>query len=470
MTTKTRFAPSPTGSLHIGGVRTALYSWLHARHHDGKFVLRIEDTDLKRSTNEATDTILKCMEWLGLDYDEGPYYQTQRTLRYREVIDELISTDNAYYCYCTKEEVNKMRDEAMKRGEKPRYNGFWRDRKESPPSDVDPVVRFKTPLDGQIIIDDLVQGKVVFNNKELDDLIIARADGSATYNLTVVVDDMDMGITDVIRGDDHLNNTPRQINILKSLNVSIPNYAHIPMILDTNGKKLSKRNDDASVLKYHDEGYIAEALLNYLVRLGWSKGDQEVFSIKEMISDFDIKRVNKSSSSLNTKKLRWLNQHYLKNIKTSVAVDFLTNFYEEKNLSLSDGPHLEALIEVQKNRVHTLRELAEKSTFFYNDRYEYDNKVAMKYLIPEIMEPMTILHELLNELDDWQALNIKSIFESTTNQFDIDIGKLAQPVRVAITGTGISPGIDETLYLLGKTKSLARLRRGIDFIITNSAS
>ena len=470
MTIKTRFAPSPTGSLHIGGVRTALYSWLHARHNNGSFVLRIEDTDLERSTDEATDIILKCMDWLGLDYDEGPYYQTQRSKRYQDVIEELLETDNAYYCYCTKDEVENMRKEAMKRGEKPKYNGYWRNKKRIPKSTEKPVVRFKNPLDGEVVLDDLVQGKVVFNNEELDDLIIARADGSATYNLSVIVDDMDMKITDVIRGDDHLNNTPRQINILKSLKANIPNYAHIPMILDSDGKKLSKRNSNASILTYRDEGYIPEALLNYLIRLGWSKGDQEIFSIKEMISDFDIKKVNKSSSSLNIKKLRWLNQQYMKDINISKAVKFLTEFFDMKNVSIKDGPSLEELIEFQKDRVHTLTELAEKSVFFYSDFDEYDNKLAAKHLIAEVLEPMSKFCQSLEELNDWESIKIKNIFESTINQYEIDFGMLAQPVRVAITGTGISPSIDQTLYLLGKAKSLVRLHRAIDHIKNNTPS
>ena len=288
MIVRTRFAPSPTGSLHVGGIRTALFSWLHAKHNAGEFILRIEDTDRERSTDEATKIILDGMSWLNLDYDKGPYFQSKRLERYKEIIQQLIESNNAYYCYCSKEKLDVMREEAMKEGKKPRYNGSCRDRSAPPPKDIDPVVRFKTPFDGSVVIDDLVQGKVVFQNIELDDLIIARTDGTPTYNLTVVVDDIDMEITDIVRGDDHLNNTPRQVNIFNALGVPQPNYAHIPMILGVDGKKLSKRDAVSSILEYRDEGYLPEALLNYLVRLGWSKGDQEIFSIDEMISEFKV--------------------------------------------------------------------------------------------------------------------------------------------------------------------------------------
>jgi glutamyl-tRNA synthetase len=470
MAIKTRFAPSPTGSLHIGGVRTALFSWLYARHHNGKFILRIDDTDRQRSTDAAIEIILKCMDWLGLDYDEGAYYQTQRSERYREAIKQLLETGDAYHCYCSKEEIDNMREEAMKHGKKPRYNGFCRNRKEPLPNNIEPVVRFKNPLDGTVIVDDLVQGEVIFKNEELDDLIIARADGSATYNLAVVVDDMDMKITDVIRGDDHLNNTPRQINILKSLNAEIPNYAHIPMILGSDGKKLSKRDDVASALKYRDKGYLAEALLNYLVRLGWSKGDQEIFTINEMISEFDIRQVNKSASKLNPKKLRWLNQHYLKNINNSLVTELVANFFEEMNISIGDGPQLETLIEVQKHRSDTLKDLAEKSVFFYEEFDEYDNNSAKKHLLPAVLEPLNTLYSLLQDTNDWCNTDIKNAIEKTADQFGINIGKLAQPIRIAVTGADISPSIDDTLRLLGKDKSLARLRRGIDFITNHSSS
>ena len=467
---RTRFAPSPTGSLHIGGVRTALFSWLYAKHNQGEFILRIEDTDRERSTDESTQIILDSMKWLGLDFDEGPYYQSARLERYKEVIKQLIETGNAYYCYCTKEEVNTMRDEAIKRGEKPRYNGFWRDRKESPPSDVDPVVRFKTPLDGQIIVDDLVQGKVVFDNKELDDLIIARADGSPTYNLTVVVDDMDMKITDVIRGDDHFNNTPRQVNILNALDMPLPNYAHVPMILSEAGKKISKRDDISNILKYKNDGYLHEAILNYLVRLGWSKGDQEVFSIEEMISEFDIKDVNKSASRINNEKLLWLNQEYLKNADNVYLKNLLVDIFNELSIQTDTGPDLNDLIEVQKKRTITLRDMADQSIIFYIDSIQYDAKLAEKFLKPIVLEPMQTLYKLLENMNEWNNENLKEAIEKSANSYDIKMAKLAQPLRVAVTGKNISPSIDDTLRLLGKKNTLKRLNSAIDYIENLSPS
>tara|TARA_B100001540_G_C15808677_1_gene643381 strand:- start:104 stop:1513 length:1410 start_codon:yes stop_codon:yes gene_type:complete len=467
---RTRFAPSPTGSLHIGGVRTALFSWLYAKHNQGEFILRIEDTDRERSTDESTQIILDSMKWLGLDFDEGPYYQSARLERYKEVIKQLIETGNAYYCYCTKEEVNTMRDEAIKRGEKPRYNGFWRDRKESPPSDVDPVVRFKTPLDGQIIVDDLVQGKVVFDNKELDDLIIARADGSPTYNLTVVVDDMDMKITDVIRGDDHFNNTPRQVNILNALDMPLPNYAHVPMILSEAGKKISKRDDISNILQYKNDGYLHEAILNYLVRLGWSKGDQEVFSIEEMISEFDIKDVNKSASRINDEKLLWLNQEYLKNADNVYLKNLLVDIFNELSIQTDTGPDLNDLIEVQKKRTITLRDMADQSIIFYIDSIQYDAKLAEKFLKPIVLEPMQTLYKLLENMNEWNNENLKEAIEKSANSYDIKMAKLAQPLRVAVTGKNISPSIDDTLRLLGKKNTLKRLNSAIDYIENLSPS
>jgi glutamyl-tRNA synthetase len=467
MTIKTRFAPSPTGLLHIGGIRTALFSWLYARHNNGKFVLRIEDTDRERSTDEAVQVILDGMAWLGLDYDEGPFYQTQRFDRYQEVINQLLEEGHAYRCTCSKERVDQIRNEAMSRGDKPRYDGHCRSLNLS---DENSVIRFKNPIDGNVAVSDQVQGNVVFENCELDDLIIARSDGTPTYNLTVVVDDMDMGITQVIRGDDHLNNTPRQINILKALGAQIPDYAHIPMILGPDGKKLSKRDGAASILQYRADGYLPKALLNYLVRLGWSKGDQEIFSIDEMISEFDIKDVNKSASSINPEKLLWLNQHYLKNSDSASLAKSLADLFQIMNVSMDDGPEMEDLIEVQKQRTDTLKDMAEQSVFFYKDFDEYDANSAKKHLRPVILEPLIALHESLKKLQDWDNENIKGVIEETAEKFEIKMGKIAQPLRVAVTGTGISPSIDDTLRLLGQEKSLNRLLRGINFIENRASS
>ena len=464
MIVRTRFAPSPTGSLHVGGIRTALFSWLHAKHNAGEFILRIEDTDRERSTDEATKIILDGMSWLNLDYDKGPYFQSKRLERYKEIIQQLIESDNAYYCYCSKEKLDVMREEAMKEGKKPRYNGSCRDRSAPPPKDVDPVVRFKTPFDGSVVIDDLVQGKVVFQNIELDDLIIARTDGTPTYNLTVVVDDIDMEITDIVRGDDHLNNTPRQVNIFNALGVPQPNYAHIPMILGVDGKKLSKRDAASSILEYRDKGYLPEALLNYLVRLGWSKGDQEIFSIDEMISEFDLRSVNKSASSINPKKLLWLNQHYIKNSDNEKLIFMLNSFFDDMNISIDSGPDLSDLVSVQKDRIETVKDLAEHSTFFYEDFKKYDEKMAEKYLQPVLLKPFKELYEEFDNNTSWDNENIKSILNKLAEEFDIKIGKLAQPLRVAITGKNVSPGIYDTVRLLGREKTLKRLNNAIKFI------
>ena len=467
MEIRTRFAPSPTGLLHIGGIRTALFSWLYAKHHKGQFVLRIEDTDRERSTDEAVQVILDGMAWMGLEHDEGPYYQTQRFERYLEVINELLDNGHAYRCTCSKERLEKIRNEAMSRGEKPRYDGLCRSLNLT---EENTVIRFKNPTDGHVVVNDQVQGDVIFDNSELDDLIIARSDGSPTYNLTVVVDDMDMAITEVIRGDDHLNNTPRQINIFNALGAKAPNYAHIPMILSPEGKKLSKRDGAASVLQYRDDGILPEALLNYLVRLGWSKGDQEIFSIDEMVSAFDIKDVNKSASSINPEKLLWLNQHYIKHAENKTLSKPLTELFEVMNIDIDNGPELEDLIEVQKQRTETLKEMAEQSTFFYNDFEEYDANAAKKHLRPVILEPLKKLYDSLNSLELWDNNNIKNAIENTAIDLELKMGKLAQPLRVAVTGAGISPSIDDTLRLLGQEKSLKRLQKGIEFIENRSSS
>ena len=464
MIVRTRFAPSPTGSLHVGGIRTALFSWLHAKHNAGEFILRIEDTDRERSTDEATKIILDGMSWLNLDYDKGPYFQSKRLERYKEIIQQLIESDDAYYCYCSKEKLDVMREEAMKEGKKPRYNGSCRDRSAPPPKDINPVVRFKTPFDGSVVIDDLVQGKVVFQNIELDDLIIARTDGTPTYNLTVVVDDIDMEITDIVRGDDHLNNTPRQVHIFNALGVPQPNYAHIPMILGVDGKKLSKRDAASSILEYKDKGYLPEALLNYLVRLGWSKGDQEIFSIDEMISEFDLRSVNKSASSINPKKLLWLNQHYIKNSDNEKLIFMLNSFFDDMNISTDSGPDLSDLVSVQKDRIETVKDLAEHSAFFYEDFKKYDEKMAEKYLQPVLLKPFKVLYEEFDNNTSWDNENIKSILNKLAEEFDIKIGKLAQPLRVAITGKNVSPGIYDTVRLLGREKTLKRLNNAIKFI------
>src|ERR1700732_2047647 len=379
MAVRTRFAPSPTGFLHIGGLRTALFCWLYARRHGGQFILRIEDTDLERSTDAAIQQILDGMEWAGLIQDEGPFFQTKRFDRYKEVIEEMLAEGTAYRCYCTKEELEQMRAQQIARGEKPRYDGRWRERTDSLPG-VAPVVRFKNPLAGEVVVDDVVHGRVVFQNSELDDLIIARSDGTPTYNFCVVVDDMDMGVTHVIRGDDHLNNTPRQMNMLQALGATLPLYAHVPMILGPDGAKLSKRHGAVSVLQYEEEGYLPDALLNYLVRLGWSHGDQEVFTREEMIAAFDIHDVNKAASAFNPEKLLWLNQQHMMRAEPATLVPHLRAQLRRLGLDSGDQRLLEGVIVAQRKRAKTLKEMAQNSRFFFTDNIEIDPKAAAKHL------------------------------------------------------------------------------------------
>ena len=468
---RTRFAPSPTGLLHIGGVRTALFSWLYARHHDGQFLLRIEDTDRERSTQEAVNIILEGMQWLELDYDEGPFFQTQRFDRYNQVIQQLLDDDKAYYCYCSREQLDAMRNEAMARGEKPKYNGKCRHRKTPPPDGVMPVVRFKNPLEGEVVIDDMIQGCVSYQNRELDDLIIARPDGSPTYNLTVVVDDADMDITHVIRGDDHLNNTPRQMNIFDALGRSAPRYAHVPMILGPDGRKLSKRDTGTvSVLHYRDQGILPEALLNYLVRLGWSHGDQEIFSRTELIELFDVAEVNRAAAALNPDKLIWLNQHYLKQADPGRLSALLASIMDQQGIDTGTGPDTMDLVQVQRGRCKTLVEMAEQSRCFYADFSGYEETAAKKHLRPVVLEPLSRLHARLGELQDWRRDALHQLIEDVSAETGLKLGKLAQPLRVAVTGSAVSPSIDETLWLAGREKTLARLGRALDYIRDRAAT
>jgi glutamyl-tRNA synthetase len=463
MTVCTRFAPSPTGYLHIGGVRTALYSWLFARRHGGEFILRIEDTDLERSTADSVNAILEGMTWLGLEYDKGPFYQTDRMARYREVIQSLLDQDKAYHCYCTKEELDAVRAEKMARKEKPRYNGLCRSRTE-PREGVAPVVRFRNPNDGEVVIDDLVRGRIVISNSELDDLIIARSDGSPTYNLTVVVDDLDMGVNHVIRGDDHINNTPRQINILKALGAEPPKYAHLPMILGPDGSRLSKRHGAVSVMQYRDEGFLPEALLNYLVRLGWSHGDQEIFSVDEMIELFDLPGINRSASTFNPDKLLWLNHHYIMHSDPAHVAHHLSWHLGRREIDPTQGPDMVALVEVQRERCKTLVEMAEESVFFYKDFEQYDEKAAKKNLKPAGLDVLRLLHEELEKLDGWAREPIHRVVQAVAERLELKLGKVAQPLRVAVSGRAVSPAIDTTLALLGRAKTLERIQRAMEYI------
>ncbi len=457
----TRFAPSPTGLLHLGGVRTALFSWLYARHHQGKFILRVEDTDRERSTQEAVRVILEGMAWLGLESDEGPYFQTERFGRYREVVERMLAEGTAYHCYCTREELEAMRAEQMARKEKPRYTGRCRGRTEPRPG-VEPVVRFKNPLEGAVVVQDLVHGEVTFQNSELDDLIIARSDGTPTYNFCVVVDDMDMGITHVIRGDDHLNNTPRQMNMLRALGAAVPLYAHVPMILGPDGAKLSKRHGAVSVLEYEEQGYLPDALLNYLVRLGWSHGDQEVFTRQEMIEAFDIHDVNKAASAFNPEKLLWLNQQHMMRAAPQDLVLHLRAQLRRLGVDSDDQALLEGVIVAQRERVKTLKEMAQNSRFLFTEQVDIVPAAAAKHLTAEQVGPLTELKARLTALPDWSAEAIHGVLTGLAAELGLGLGKLAQPLRVAITGTTVSPPIDATATLLGRTRTLERLTRAIE--------
>jgi len=456
----TRFAPSPTGLLHIGGVRTALFSWLYARRHGGRFVLRIEDTDRERSTQEAVQVILDGMRWLGLNEDEGPYFQTQRFPRYREMIAKMLEADTAYHCYCTKEELDQLRAEQMARKEKPRYDGRCRHRSEPRPG-VDPVVRFRNPTDGEVVVEDLVHGPVVFQNTELDDLIIARSDGTPTYNFCVVVDDRDMNITHVIRGDDHLNNTPRQINMLRALGGEPPVYAHVAMILGADGAKLSKRHGAVSVLHYREDGYLPEALLNYLARLGWSHGDQEIFTMQEMIDAFDIAHVNKAASAFNPEKLLWVNQQHMMKASPSRLAAGLSEQLARLGIECTDPSLLEGVAAAQRERSRTLKEMAENSRYFFVAKVTLDEKAARKHLTGEGAGLLRQVREQLEKLPGWSAEAINLMLQSLAAELGLGLGKIAQPLRVALSGGSVSPPIDATVALIGRDRVLSRIDEAI---------
>jgi glutamyl-tRNA synthetase len=460
MTVVTRFAPSPTGMLHVGGVRTALFSWLYARHTGGKFLLRVEDTDRERSTEEAVRVILEGMAWLGLESDRELVFQSQRFDRYRAVLESMLQAGTAYRCYCTKAELEALREQQVARKEKPRYTGICRERT-APRPGVDPVVRFRNPLDGAVVVEDLVHGPVTFQNTELDDLIIARSDGTPTYNFSVVVDDMDMGITHVIRGDDHLNNTPRQMNMLRALGAGVPVYAHVPMILGPDGAKLSKRHGAVSVLQYEEEGYLPDALLNYLVRLGWSHGDQEVFTRAEMIAAFDIHDVNKAASAFNPEKLLWLNQQHMVRTPPAALVPYLRAQLRRLGCDSADETLLEGVIRAQRERSKTMKEMALNSRFFFTDRIEIDPKAAAKHLGADGRDILVKVHALLEQLPQWNAAAIHTVLNEVATNLQSGLGKVAQPLRVAVTGTPVSPPIDVTLELLGRTRALSRVAEAL---------
>lgn len=457
MTCRTRFAPSPTGYLHIGGARTALYCWLEARRRGGEFILRIEDTDRERSTQAAIDAILDAMAWLGLDYDEGPIYQTHRLERYREVAEQLVSEGKAYYAYESRAELDAMREAAMAAGEKPRYNGAYRDRNEAWREDPNRVIRLKNPQDGTVVWEDKVKGRIEIANSELDDLVIFRPDGYATYNFAVVVDDIDMRITDVVRGDDHVNNTPRQINIYRAIGADVPAFAHLPMILDEQGAKLSKRTGAADVMQYRDAGYLPHALLNYLVRLGWSHGDQEIFSITEMQQLFDLKDVNAKAARLDMAKLGWLNQQYLKSDDPVAVAAHLAWHLHNDGYDLGSGPAPADVVVALRDRVQTLKEMSERAAVWYRPLTEYDDKAVAKHLKAEARAPLAEVRARFAALPEWNVEAIDAAFREAVEALELGMGKVAQPLRVAITGTQVSPDIGHTVYLAGREQALKRI-------------
>ncbi len=461
---KTRFAPSPTGVLHVGGARTALFCWLFGKKMGGQFVLRIEDTDLERSTEASVQAILDGMAWLGLDHDEGPYYQTQRFDRYAVVIQQLVEQGDAYYCACSKQRLETLRETQMANRQKPRYDGCCRDLGLKPDDKQRLVIRFKNPQQGEVSFIDHVKGEIIVSNQELDDLIIARSDGSPTYNLSVVVDDMDMEITHVVRGDDHVNNTPRQINILKALGATCPEYAHLPMILGEDGKRLSKRHGAVGVMQYFEDGYLPEAMLNYLVRLGWSHGDQEIFSIDELIEYFSLDDINRSASTFNTDKLKWINQQYMMNRPLGEIVTLVENRLGGLQIEYESGPEFDNIIDLYRQRTSTINDLVDSIRYCFEDFDEYDAKAAKKALRPVALEPLNLLLNQLSELDNWEKNTIHLVIERVTEQLELNMGKVGQPLRVAVTGGSFSPPIDETVAIIGRETSLARISKAISYI------
>ena len=464
---RVRFAPSPTGYLHIGGVRTALFNWLFARHHKGKFILRIEDTDALRSTEESIEEILESMKWLGLDYDEGPFRQTDRQSIYKEKVDQLISENKAYPCFCTMEELDQNRKEAQSKGLKPKYSGTCRNRSDQPKG-IPFVIRFKAPQEGSIIIKDLLRGNVTFQNEELDDLIILRSDGTPTYNFVVVVDDGLMGITHVIRGDDHLSNTPRQVLLYDGLGLSRPQFAHISMILGTDKTRLSKRHGATSVLAYRDMGYLPSALINYLARLGWSHGDQEVFTQEEMIQFFSLGNVSTSAAIFNPDKLQWLNQQYIQNAGSIDLATKLEPFLiKEGILNNQHGLSKEDIakpISSLNQRSQTLIEMAQKSAFYFKKELTFDEKARDKFLNKDIQPHIEKLIIAINNIAMLEHDPLENLFKKIAEEAGLKLGKLAQPVRVALTGSTASPGIYDVILLLGKDTTLKRLNEAICFI------
>jgi len=458
----TRFPPSPTGYLHLGGARTAIFNWLYARHMKGRFVLRIEDTDMQRSTQESVDAIFEAMEWLGIDWDEGPYFQSKRFDIYKEYIDRLISSGNAYYCTCTPEQVDRMREEAKKRGDKPRYDGSCREKNLQWQEGA--VVRFKAPLTGTTLVEDKIRGTIAFANTELDDFIIARRDGSPMYNLAVVVDDITMNINTIIRGDDHISNTPKQILLYQALEAKVPDFGHVPMVLGHDKSRLSKRHGAMSVTAYRDMGYHPDAMVNFLVRLGWSHGDQEFFTIEELIEKFNLEHIGRSAGVFNPEKLLAINADHIRNASSESLATHLMPFLKEKGIPAEPGDYLNGVIETLKPRSKTFVEMADGAEFYFQEKSVYDEKAAAKFLKPALLGPIKQLADGMSGLAVFDEKNLEDIFKQVMEDFGLGFGKIAQPVRVALTGKTVSPGIFEMILALGKGNVISRLYDAVQFI------
>lgn len=464
MKIRTRFAPSPTGSLHVGSVRTALYSWLFSRHMGGDFVLRIEDTDLERSNQEAIDAIISGMNWLNLDWDEGPYFQSKRLDRYNAVIQDMLLQGTAYKCYCAKARLDLLREKQITDGKKPRYDGYCRNIQRNYHDHEPYVVRFRNPDEGSVIFYDQIRGSIEFKNQELDDLIISRTDGSPTYNFCVVVDDWDMKISHVIRGEDHINNTPRQINILKALGAPLPKYAHISMILGEDGKKLSKRHGALGVLEYRNSGYLPHALLNYLVRLGWSHGDQEIFSLDEMKRLFTLNSISKSAGILNINKLQWLNQYYINHLPADDVAVHLAWHMKQLRINIIAGPPLKDIVKLLRRRCKSLKDMADSCRYFYEDFLQFDADASTKYLLPGTDSILNTVRGKLATISLWTIENVRHAIQDTADEFGIELNKISMPLRVAVTGSGQSPGIEVTIYWLGQPRSIQRIDMALSYI------
>ena len=470
MSVVTRFAPSPTGYLHVGGARTALYSWLYAKRNNGKFILRIEDTDLERSTPEAVQAILDGMQWLGMEGDGEIFYQTKRFDLYKEYVQTLVDEDKAYKCYCTKERLDALRAEQESNGQRTEYDGKCSHGAEAPSADAPYVVRFRNPKDGSVKWTDAIRGEMEISNSEMDDMIILRTDGSPTYNFCVVIDDWQMGMSHVVRGEDHLINTAKQINIFEAFGATVPTYAHCSMILGDDGKKLSKRHGAVGVMQYRDDGYLPQALMNYLVRLGWSHGDQEVFTQQEMIELFTLDAIGQSASAFNTDKLIWLNQHYMKTLPVAEVAEHAKWHFAEQNIDTTQGPALEDVIKVQADRVKTLKEMAQISRYFYEDYEAFDEKAAKKHLRPVAKQALQVVQSKLSALSEWNAEAIHDAINQTAEELEIGMGKVGMPLRVAVTGGGNSPSLDLTLNLLKPAQIEQRINKALEYIANRENS